>query len=1168
MTEPPYNFRIWQNNGPPAINASNLNELELNISANREHRLSTGNVHQTTFSQLLGVNITNPTANQILSYNGSLWVNADNRIGYNESSGLFTLSSGLSISGPLSTTPSLTITGGVPRIYLNKTATGTELPGITWQDNDLNKFGIYYEPTENAFKLWSYQGGAGPKFVIDSNGDLYFFGNVYFCSANTDIGGVNIWFSTEEPPSSDYIWYYPSGSGTGKIVYIRAYDSETSTWVTTSSFIPNGSITGDKIAAGAISGTHISASTISGIHIKASSITGTHIVANAISGSHISANSITSSKISSDSITSTHLSANAVTVWKLNLPEFLVVDRPTISSPSSGWISWNNFSFKYGDYAYQVYAGSTNKKYVYIRYTESPFHVATDEPIYSAGYHLAIINKGSGGEFVLDTIGTVIDGFGIKTSSIDASHIMAGAIQASHITVSAIQASHIAVSAVDASNIKAGAIQAIHVSTNTIITHSANISDAVIQRAHIASGAIDTARIADEISSPDYQSGVRGWKITKQGFAEFQNVFVRGAIETIELRKQTVSAIGGTFVISPYTTILHSNVAASDTTIWVRDNITGANGTYFLLQTGENNIEYIKLGSFVASASVSGFGYIYKYNVSRGQLGSTPKNWYEGTAMAQWNNRIVLTSSFPASPYIDVLEGSGNDAVCRVRLGCLSGVTDEIFGTLSGWGLYAQNVYLRGKIQIAGIAPSSSVINTSVLTEGSPASGLNLTASYLGFFDGSNWKVYFKNDGTFRFSGNSDNYIDWNNSVLTVRGLINIIGSSLIDTVYASCVAGWAHPSDSTKLDGTDIYPSTITSTVIAPGSIITGHLSANCVTSDKISAGSISANHLAANCITAEKISAGAVQTSHIRFDRLSSDPSPLEPGMMWWISSTTDFPNGALMFCPSGTKVAVIKDFTDNVGLRLRPITLVSGNSTSERAGIYMLLDSSTFISGAKNFAFMARCVPSTIPNLGSNKSFGIIYAFAGATNPPPSDNFTYYGFYNYATFPSPSSGYSSYIFGIYNEIAPNSLGAAGKAVGIYIKMTPVTAALSQTYGLIIDNNSPSVCAISINSGWSYFPIISGSSLNTSSLQAYGTGTAISVPSGGISCQFVSATSGYIPTMNCSALVSASKVQASILQAGDIIFKNNWRIVEDDSGLLLVSPEGKRYRFVLEQT
>jgi hypothetical protein len=55
---------------------------------------------------------------------------------------------------------------------------------------------------------------------------------------------------------------------------------------------------------------------------------------------------------------------------------------------------------------------------------------------------------------------------------------------------------------------------------------------------------------------------------------------------------------------------------------------------------------------------------------------------------------------------------------------------------------------------------------------GTPSSsGLYMGSDYLGFYN-SGWKSFIKNDGTFSFTGNGSNYIEWNGSTLTVRGAI------------------------------------------------------------------------------------------------------------------------------------------------------------------------------------------------------------------------------------------------------------------------------------------------------------------------------------------------------------------------------------------------------------
>ncbi|HQI42381.1 MAG TPA: hypothetical protein PK665_14905, partial [Ignavibacteriaceae bacterium] len=65
---------------------------------------------------------------------------------------------------------------------------------------------------------------------------------------------------------------------------------------------------------------------------------------------------------------------------------------------------------------------------------------------------------------------------------------------------------------------------------------------------------------------------------------------------------------------------------------------------------------------------------------------------------------VYLTSDDTASPYIDIYDGVtsysnwATSAVRKVRLGKLDGLSDSNFGSLSGYGLYTTNAYLKGGI--------------------------------------------------------------------------------------------------------------------------------------------------------------------------------------------------------------------------------------------------------------------------------------------------------------------------------------------------------------------------------------------------------------------------------------------------------------------------------------
>jgi len=83
---------------------------------------------------------------------------------------------------------------------------------------------------------------------------------------------------------------------------------------------------------------------------------------------------------------------------------------------------------------------------------------------------------------------------------------------------------------------------------------SAKIANAAIQTAHIELAAITTAVIADAaitnakigniIQSTNYAAGVSGWRINKDGTAEFHNIYARGNIQATSLNAATGTFTG------------------------------------------------------------------------------------------------------------------------------------------------------------------------------------------------------------------------------------------------------------------------------------------------------------------------------------------------------------------------------------------------------------------------------------------------------------------------------------------------------------------------------------------------------------------------------------------------------------------------------------------------
>jgi len=91
---------------------------------------------------------------------------------------------------------------------------------------------------------------------------------------------------------------------------------------------------------------------------------------------------------------------------------------------------------------------------------------------------------------------------------------------------------------------------------------------------------------------------------------------------------------------------------------------------------------------------------------------------------------VYLTADDSAAPFIDIVDGvrfhsDWNSAgVRRARVGKLSGISDsDLGGTLSGYGLYGNNVYLKGQIvvtggDLGGLAAADVNANTTTIDGG------------------------------------------------------------------------------------------------------------------------------------------------------------------------------------------------------------------------------------------------------------------------------------------------------------------------------------------------------------------------------------------------------------------------------------------------------------------
>lgn len=241
----------------------------------------------------------------------------------------------------------------------------------------------------------------------------------------------------------------------------------------------------------------------------------------------------------------------------------------------------------------------------------------------------------------------------------------------------------------------------------------------------IAKFAVDGANIGNisigtnSISSRNYVSESSGFKIDDSGYAEFSDVRVRGKISSSVFEYDKVSAVGGKLLVSN-ATVLSQVMLPTDNTITVDTAVFGI-GDILYIKSGQDE-EYLEVISvqdnvYTVSRDLAS-GYVAFPTWDKGiAVISTGKN--DDTSGAVLGGYISLDSTSQYAPFIDILyrnSGVYNDVSTKVRLGNLAGINDSQFGQLSGFGLYADNAYIKGLIQASTIC--GSTISGSTISAG------------------------------------------------------------------------------------------------------------------------------------------------------------------------------------------------------------------------------------------------------------------------------------------------------------------------------------------------------------------------------------------------------------------------------------------------------------------
>lgn len=247
------------------------------------------------------------------------------------------------------------------------------------------------------------------------------------------------------------------------------------------------------------------------------------------------------------------------------------------------------------------------------------------------------------------------------------------------------------------------------------------------------------------MGTSQYVSGQfgHGWRLDQNGNAEFTNINARGKISSAVFEYNKISAVGGSIYVAP-------TIYVETDSYEMKKNEKNQLTVSFTVPQSWKSVggrewqigEIVKINGKIDTSPIQEFSNI------QGEIETiywpTTESYTSFTIVLQNISNIddfvgykilagfsvilygsktayqalYLTAVENNGPYLDVFEKSigtieENDYISRIRLGNLTGIIDSHFPEkkLSGYGLYGNNVYLRGKLALpnAGITDQDSI---------------------------------------------------------------------------------------------------------------------------------------------------------------------------------------------------------------------------------------------------------------------------------------------------------------------------------------------------------------------------------------------------------------------------------------------------------------------------
>ena len=252
------------------------------------------------------------------------------------------------------------------------------------------------------------------------------------------------------------------------------------------------------------------------------------------------------------------------------------------------------------------------------------------------------------------------------------------------------------------------------------------------------------------VSLATFASGFAGtgWRVdygvstAGRASAEFDDLTVRGRMRIYELLIQQIRATNGSLFVSSASRVVSTSTATNP--LWTVNGsqltLNGSNAnlstTLYTIATaaaGDTSRELYHgflvgdiiraqqtrwdgaqfAGLIQSNLEVTAVTNLYTYQAAlvSGDAAAVGYDYVRLGSSSDSNRRgsVYITSDDSGAPFIDIVDGVqyhanwGSAGVARVRLGRLSGITDAAFGgTLSGYGLYGNNVYIKGSVVVTG----------------------------------------------------------------------------------------------------------------------------------------------------------------------------------------------------------------------------------------------------------------------------------------------------------------------------------------------------------------------------------------------------------------------------------------------------------------------------------